>query len=84
MKTKTRVINRRKYDDLIREKERVIATLKLSLRMEEMEREKLELKELRRRLDEKVKAHPVPDWLHTEAHDDEDSQDDDIQSGEEF
>lgn len=71
LKTKTRVIQRHDFDEQIKEKERLLQQLREAEQAVEAERERLRLKQLRKQLDEKVKANPVPAWYRVEDGDDD-------------
>lgn len=62
LKTKTRVVQRHDYDEQIKEKEKQLRQLREAEEAAEEEREQAKLKELRKKLDENVKANPVPQW----------------------
>lgn len=51
LKTKSRIVQRREFDEHIREKERLAELLRQAEEVEEEGRERLRLKELRRKLE---------------------------------
>ena len=59
--------DRHKFDDSVKDKERIVIRLREAKRQEEQEREKQALKEFRKELDAKVKANPVPEWVYPAA-----------------
>lgn len=62
LKTKRRVVDRRYFDEQIKEKERLLQSQRDAQLHEEEARTQQELKILRRKLDENVKANPIPHW----------------------
>jgi hypothetical protein len=59
-------MERRVYDEHIHEKQILIESLREQQRHEEKEQEKREILALRKQLDANVRAHPVPDWYHSQ------------------
>jgi hypothetical protein len=66
LRTKARAMERRVYDEHIHEKQILIESLREQQRHEEKEQEKREILALRKQLDANVRAHPVPDWYHSQ------------------
>ena len=62
LSTETRAAQRREFDEAIRQKEAELERLRAE-RAEQLEQEEAEWrKQERRRLDQKVKANPIPEW----------------------
>ena len=70
LKTKGRIVQRREFDEQLKEKERQLQLLREEQQAEAEEMERLGIKQLRKRLDDNVKANPIPKWY--KVHDDED------------
>jgi hypothetical protein len=70
LRTRSRIVQRHTFDEQIKEKERQLQLLREAQQAEEEELERLRVKKLRRKLDENVKANPVPKWYR--VHDDDD------------
>jgi len=70
LKTKGRIVQRRGFDEQLKEKERQLQLLREEQQAEAEEMERLRVKLLRKRLDDNVKANPIPKWY--KVHDDED------------
>lgn len=63
--TEARAAQRREFDEAIRQKEAELERLREE-RAKQLEREEAEWrKQERRRLDQNVKANPIPEWYHT-------------------
>jgi Targeting protein for Xklp2 (TPX2) domain len=71
LKTKIRVKERQVFDEHIREKERIVFKLREMKRIEQDELERREIGELRKKLDQNVKANPVPEWCRADNGNDE-------------
>jgi hypothetical protein len=71
LKTKSRIVQRRAFDEQIKEKEHQLQLLRGAQQAEEEEMERLRVKELRKKLDENVKANPVPRWYRVHDEDDD-------------
>ena len=71
LRTKTRVRQRHDYDERVRERDRLLRELRAAEEAVEEERDRLRVKELRKQLDDKAKAHPVPAWYRVQEDDDE-------------
>jgi len=70
LKTKGRIVQRREFEEQLKEKERQLQLLHEEQQAEAEEMERLRVKQLRKRLDDNVKANPIPKWY--KVHDDED------------
>lgn len=64
------MMQRRAFDEQLKEKEHQLQQLREARQEEEEEMECLRVKELRKKLDKNVKANPVPRWYR--LHDEED------------